>query len=159
MLRELTALPDGSFLAGTGHRPSKLGGHRPIVFTKLVEFAVNVLSVLRPSWLISGLALGWDQAIALAAFDLDIPVCGAVPFKGQERLWPEDSQALYNEILRHCAETVTVCSGDYSASKMFKRDRWMVDRGSHVLANWNGSPGGTGHTVHYAECGPTGRPL
>jgi hypothetical protein len=45
------------------------------------------------------MALGWDQAFAQACVDLEIPFVAAVPFHGQEKRWPRESQKYYNDLL------------------------------------------------------------
>jgi predicted Rossmann fold nucleotide-binding protein DprA/Smf involved in DNA uptake len=61
-------------LAFTGHRPSKLGGYGSDVDLKLTRLATKVLDDLKPEQVISGMALGWDQAVAFAAIRAKIPV-------------------------------------------------------------------------------------
>ena len=54
-------------IAATGHRPGKLGGHRQPVYDALRELAEEYFSEENPSLVITGMALGWDIAIAQAA--------------------------------------------------------------------------------------------
>ena len=79
-------------LAATGHRPDKLGGYSHDILVRLTEFAQHQIRVLGPEKVISGMALGWDQAVALATISLEIPLIAAIPFEGQESVWPEKSQ-------------------------------------------------------------------
>lgn len=137
-------------LAGTGHRPDKLGGYKEQVFTRLTDLAVKCLERYAPEKVISGMALGWDQAVAEAACIKSIPWVAAVPFEGQEGKWPEASQVKYRDLIAKATEIVVVCEGGYAAYKMIVRDKWMVDHCDAVLALWNGSDGGTGTTVKYA---------
>lgn len=53
-------------LAVTGHRPNKLGGYSKQAYRKLVKIAEVNLKKLNPDKVISGMALGWDQALAQA---------------------------------------------------------------------------------------------
>lgn len=53
-------------VAGTGHRPNKLGGYGDDVFERLVALARTYLWHMEPWHVISGMALGWDQALAQA---------------------------------------------------------------------------------------------
>jgi uncharacterized phage-like protein YoqJ len=46
---------------------------------------------------------------------------------------------------------VIVCEGGYHPDKLQKRNIWMVDRSTAVLALWDGSKGGTANCVKYAE--------
>lgn len=138
-------------VAGTGHRPNKLGGYGENVLYKLIQVAMVHLEQLKPDLVLSGMALGWDQALAIAAHQLKIPFVAVVPFAGQESQWPQGSQELYQNLLQLAEQTVVVCDGHYAAWKMMKRNEWLVDNCDVVLALWDGSPGGTSHTVSYAQ--------
>lgn len=133
----------------TGHRPDKLGGygtHEP-----LTALATWWLEALQPDTVISGMALGWDQAVAEAATRLGVPWCAAVPFEGQENRWPDASRAQYQRLLARAGSVVIVSPGGYSARKMHWRNEWMVDQSDLLCALWDGSDGGTGACVRYAE--------
>lgn len=138
-------------IAATGHRPQKLGGYGAHVDSKLRGLAQIWLQNNRPDGVISGMALGWDMAFAEAAIMLGITLHAAVPFRGQQSVWPCESQERYQQIL-NCARSITVvCEGDYAAHKMQVRNEWMVDRATRVLALWDGTPGGTHNCVMYAH--------
>ena len=137
-------------VAGTGHRPNKLGGYGVAAERRVFTTALRSLEHLKPERVISGMALGWDQALARAAVELGIPFVAAVPFEGQERMWPEPSQRRFRELLAQAAETVIVSPGSYSANAMQVRNIWMVGRCDRVLALWNGSTGGTHNCITYA---------
>lgn len=104
-----------------------------------------------PDEVISGVALGWDTAWAIAALRLGIDLTCAVPFEGQERAWPPQSQQRYHKILRKSHRVEIVCKGSYSAAAMQKRNEWMVDNSDRVVALWDGSSGGTGNCIKYAK--------
>lgn len=136
--------------AATGHRPEKLGGYG--VEPRLRNFARIQLARLKPSKVITGMALGWDQAVAAACVDLDIPYIAAVPFVGQEGQWPEAARKQYYYLINRSVQAVVVSPGSYSARAMETRNRWMVDRGDEVLALFDGFVGGgTANCIHYAE--------
>ena len=138
-------------VSATGHRPDKLGGYGDDVFDRLSRFAFSVLDKYESDTaIISGMALGWDQAVSKAALGHGMRLIAAVPFKGQESRWPLPSQARYQDLLAQASKVVVVCDGSYSAWKMHERNKWMVDRASEVLALWNGTDGGTKNCVDYA---------
>lgn len=138
-------------LAVTGHRSDKLGGYSTAAKGRLDGFARMFLSTLCPDKVYSGMALGWDISVATAAVDLSIPYISVVPFVGQEKKWPAESQKRYRELMEKAATRVDVCEGGYAAWKMQKRNEFMVDH-CHVLgALFNGSPGGTKNCVDYAD--------
>ena len=148
---------DPFVICGTGHRPPKLGGYGDKARADLIDFARRTLMVTledhphRDLKVISGMALGWDIALAQASVILGIPFIAAIPFVGQEKAWPQESQDFYNSVLALAEKKEIVCSGGYAPEKMLERNRWMVDNSSLVLALWDGSHGGTGHCVNYAK--------
>lgn len=157
-------------IAGTGHRPNKLGGYSDESFIKLYNIAYHWLEKNKPERVISGMALGWDQALAVAALDLKIKVIAAVPFRGQHLKWLKFNQDLYFDILSKVEKIQIVdrnitlllndkdqlkelfsAGNDYSIEKMQKRNEWMVDNCDKVLALWDGSSGGTANCIKYAD--------
>ena len=136
----------------TGHRPEKLGGYNipnPI-YTYVYNETIRILRELKPTKTISGMALGFDQLFSRACIDLDIPFIAAIPFSGQERKWPKESQDEYYKILAKAYEVVTVSSGGYHPKKMQIRNEWMVNNGNKGIACFDGTEGGTYNCVRYA---------
>lgn len=138
-------------IAGTGHRPQKLGGFSPLVTERLTDLAVAALKLYKPDRVISGGALGWDTAVALASLKLNIPLVLAVPFKGQESRWSDSQKQTYYDIGERASRVVVVSEGFYQPYKMQVRNCWMVDNSNMMLALWDGSRGGTGNCVRYAN--------
>lgn len=138
-------------LSATGHRPNKLGGYSGEARGRLVRLAMKSICEHRPTEIITGMALGWDTAVAVAACTLNIPYIAAVPFKGQENKWPEESVDLYRFLLSKAKNIVYVCEDGYAPWKMQKRNEWMVDNSETVLALWDGSNGGTANCIAYAR--------
>lgn len=137
-------------VAGTGHRPNKLGGFNNKAFLKLVKIAEDWIHTNKPEKIISGMAQGWDQALAQAAVNCGIPFIAALPFKGQEIRWSQKSQRYYNRLLSKAEQIVYVCDEGYEAYKMQLRNEWMVDNSNLVLAMWDGTTGGTLNCLKYA---------
>jgi len=146
-------------VAFTGHRPDKLGGYKlpNPTYNYVCQEIEKALLELKPKKVISGMALGVDQWAANIACKLNIPFIAAVPFQGQERMWPPASKSIYNKLLGRAEEVVIVCEGIYSPSKMQIRNEWMVDRCDQLIAIWDGTKGGTGNCVAYAL--DLGRPI
>lgn len=143
-------------IAGTGHRPDKLGGYGDDVHDALVSTAHEFLGnhhafVALIERVISGGALGWDQALAEAALRLNLPLTMALPFPGFWSKWPKRSQDYLELLASQADKIVYVCEEGYAPWKMQERNKWMVDNCSHVLALWNGTDGGTANCVRYAE--------
>lgn len=144
-------------VAGTGHRPNKLGGYSTEAKARLVRIAMRGLCRPHTTKAITGMALGWDTALAVACWTLNIPFTAAVPFRGQESRWPKESQELYHWLLDRAKEVVYVCDAGYAPWKMQVRNEWMIDNCDSVLALWDGSKGGTGNCIAYAD--KVGRPI
>lgn len=140
-------------LAGTGHRPPRLGlGYTSDDRKKLRNFIRPHLERLKPDQVISGGAQGFDQALAMVSFSLGIPYIVAVPFVGQEAKWPEEAKWYYQEILDRANRVEVVCEGGYANWKFAARDRWMVDNADGVITLYDGSgKSGTAITVEYAQ--------
>jgi uncharacterized phage-like protein YoqJ len=148
----------------TGHRPNKLGGYNESnaimtdVKTRLeraIDYTVDSLGI---TTFISGMALGVDMAAAELVLKwrdqfprYGIRLIAAVPFEGQERMWPDTSQDRRHDVLAQADAVEYVCEPGYAAWKMQKRNAWMVDNSSLVIAVWDGTKGGTGNCVEYAR--------
>lgn len=137
-------------VAGTGHRPNKLGGYNNESFLSLVSVAEEWLRENKPTKVISGMAQGWDQALAQAAINCGVPFIAAVPFEGQETRWSERGQKYFKKLLSKAESVEYVCEKGYAAYKMQVRNEWMVDNCDLVLAMWDGTEGGTGNCIKYA---------
>lgn len=148
-------------IAATGHRPEKLGGHDQMVRRALGGLATEYLHQTRPTTVISGMALGWDQAIAGAAIALRIHLVAVVPFVGQELRWPDEAQARYWRLLGEAHEVEILRTeppfGNEVHQAMQARNEWMVDHCDGVVALHDGSAGGTFNCIRYAEA--VGRPV
>jgi len=147
---------DRPIVACTGHRPKKLAPAPEcysIQFLKsLTKLAEKYLKQLNPYMVVSGMALGWDTAIAQAAIKLNIPLIAAIPFAGQERSWTVKDRERYKKLLKLAEQTIIVNTGGYSRENMMSRNHWMLDRSDTVLALWDGSSqGGTAEAIAYAK--------
>lgn len=137
-------------VAGTGHRPGKLGGYGTEAARKTYSVAEQWLLDRTPDVVISGMAIGWDQALASAAIGQGIELWAYVPFPGQDARWPMQSRKLYEWILER-AGTVRYVTDHFTRNAFQARNEAMVDNADIVLALWNGdSEGGTFNCVQYA---------
>jgi len=148
---------DYYYIAGTGHRPDKSGGSYEEYFNGELENQKNMcISYLNEKnksniKIISGMAQGWDTALALAAIELDLPLIAAIPCVCQASRWTGQSKEIYDFILSEVDEEY-VLSETYTAWCMNNRNYWMVDRCDEVMAYWNRKKkGGTYNCVTYAK--------
>jgi uncharacterized phage-like protein YoqJ len=142
-------------LAGTGHRPQGLDGYAPMAERKLETFVVRELAKIhaaRPiTHVISGMALGFDMALASAALELGIPLLAAVACIGQESPWTQPQKDKFNNLLERAGKVVIVCEGGFSAHKLQLRNEYMVRHADVLLALYSGKSGGTQNCVLYAQ--------
>ena len=138
----------------TGHRPEKL--HKPEEQIKK-DLEVAILQVVDDGFVtfISGMARGvdiWAAEIALRLRESNpaIHLVAASPYRGFENRWSADWQSRYNAILQH-ADLVRFVCPSYSRDCFQRRNEWMVDRSSRVIAVYNGEPGSTRNTIEYAK--------
>jgi uncharacterized phage-like protein YoqJ len=130
----------------------KLGGYNipNPTYNACYSALVNALKFIKPEKAISGMALGFDQWAASACIELNIPFIAAVPFVGQESIWPDKSKIIYNDLLLKAEETIIVSEGGYEAWKMQTRNEWIVDNSEIVIGCWDGTGGGTHNCIDYA---------
>lgn len=136
----------------TGHRPNKLGGYKvpnPI-YNSVMTGLNEALDEIKPQLLITGMALGVDQWAAELCILKGIPFLAAVPFEGQESVWPEHARHKYHFLLSKAQAIYIISPGMYTPEKMQVRNKWMVDNSNIVLPVYDGTDGGTGNCVKYA---------
>lgn len=145
----------------TGHRPDKLPwglDENSAECRKLrIQIAIQ-LEALHSAGIahfISGMALGCDLLFAEAVLAMreeydDVTLEAAIPCDSQANSWPEEQKERYNAILSSC-DTVTFVQHQYTPGCMLRRNRYMVDSSSVLLACFNGSSGGTMNTLLYAR--------
>jgi uncharacterized phage-like protein YoqJ len=148
-------------LCFTGHRPDKCGGWNPNnpiaknIKTKLEEAITQAIQEGYTSF-ISGGALGVDQWAAEIVLKLkeqnsNIKLIIARPFSSQASVWNQESKIIFKSICDRADEVVDVSEEPYAAWKLQKRNEYMVNRSSLVIAVWDGTAGGTANCVNYAK--------
>jgi len=142
----------------TGHRPNKLYGYnlKDSRWIKLKNQFKQLLKENECEEAISGMALGVDTVFALAVLELKnegypIKLHCAIPCKNHSCKWIKESQDLYEEILSKADIVKLVSEEEYKPWLMQKRNEYMVDLADKVIAVWDGSKGGTGNCVKYAD--------
>lgn len=149
-------------IAITGHRPNKLGNDYTMsnkmcvgIRARVTEYVIAFQKSLKDGeklTLITGMALGIDQMFAEIAISLNIPFIAAIPFKNQDRKWPEQSRTKYLNLLAKAHEIINVSGADdYKIEYMQDRNIWMVQHCDILIAVWDGTSGGTKNCVDYAD--------
>lgn len=136
----------------TGHRPDYKSGGDRWAMDHMVDVAKQALEILKPDVVYTGMALGWDTAIALACIELKIKFVAVVPFLGQESVWPAQSQRIYNELLEKADFMVVAGGVGYEGWKMHKRNGLLIQFGEEGLALYDETKekGGTASCVKEA---------
>ena len=144
----------------TGHRPDKLPwgtneeDGRCLALKESIARELEGLYRRGYRHFISGMARGADlyfveAALALRREHPDVTVEGAVPCQSQADRWPEPERARGRAALDAC-DLETMVQQNYDRFCMHRRDRYMVDRSSAILAAFDGTPGGTMYTLSCA---------
>ncbi len=138
----------------TGHRPEKLGVSESEA-VKALRAAIHDAYTSGYQTFISGMARGvdiWAAEIVLQEREKhpDIHLICVLPHPDFETRWKQEWQRRYTAILAKADLIKTVCP-TFSMSAYQKRNEWMVDHSSLVLAFYNGEPGGTANTIQYAR--------
>lgn len=79
-----------------------------------------------------------------------IKLIAIVPFEEQANSWKEENRELYFNTLAKCDDVITL-NTNHIQGCYHERNRYMVDHSSRLICYYNGSGGGTGYTVNYAE--------
>lgn len=137
----------------TGHRPEKLHIHESAVLAGLEHEIRNAIDDGFVTF-ISGMARGvdiWAAEIVIRLRDTGAPIhlIAASPYSGFESSWSPEWQHRYRSVLRS-ADLVRFVSPAYDSGCFQRRNKWMVDHSSRVIAVFNGEAGGTKNTIDYA---------
>ena len=127
-------------------------GHRQIDdYDRLYKSIVTNLNEIQPTHTISGMAIGADQLFSVICIRLSIPFIAAIPFKDQEKFWPDNIKKQYFKILEKAKEVVMVSEGGFTKNKYQIRNEYIVNNSDIMLAYWNGADSGTGNCIKYTE--------
>lgn len=152
--------------AFTGHRPERLswGGNeddaRCLALKQQLARLIGEACGAGCRTFVCGMARGCDlyfaeQVLQVRRMCAQIRLVAMIPCPSQPDMWPEREQARYRRLLAACDE-VRVLEPAYSEGCMLRRNRAMVDAADILITVYDGSGGGTGATVRYAEkCGVT----
>lgn len=144
----------------TGHRPEKLPWGSNEGDARCLRFKAELWSALQAAFVegyrhfICGMARGADLQFCEAALLLrelhpEVRVEAAVPFAGQADRWTPSERARYHSLLTRC-DFETVIQHSYSTGCLQRRNRYLVDHSSRLIAAYNGQGGGTLYTINYA---------
>lgn len=159
----LTGITSEDMQAGiigvTGHRPEKLYGYDLTEprWIKLKELFKKVLLKEKATAGVTGMALGTDQVFAMSVLELkeqgcNIKLIAMLPFKGYSCKWPQEAQALFNNMLGKADKiNYTGTSLQNVGYSLQKRNEALVDVVRKLICVWDGSPSGTKNCIEYAD--------
>ena len=136
--------------AVTGHRrlENKFDKYKLLsTLNQLIESGYSVF--------LTGMALGFDSECFKALYYLktkenkDVKIIACVPCRNQDKNFSPEKKTEYNEMLNR-ADKIVLLSENYTAYCMQKRNMFMVDNCSLLLAHLLKEKGGTANTVNYA---------
>jgi len=130
-----------------------VSGHRELMHPdKLIEAAVQTyFERLQPKKIITGMAIGFDQLVADVCIKMRIPFVAAIPFDGQESIWPEHAKRRFYELLLKANEIAVVCEGGFAKWKLLKRNEWIVNNSEGLIIYMVEKRSGTKHCSEFAE--------
>lgn len=144
----------------TGHRPEKLPWRRDEEDPRCLSLKARIVRALEDAYeagyrhFVCGMARGADfyfceAALALRARLGGVTVEAAIPCEEQAARWPEEDRERYFKLVGQC-DFETMVQRSYDRGCMLRRNRYMVDRSSLLIAVYDGMLGGTMYTLTYA---------
>jgi len=144
----------------TGHRPSKLpwgtdeSDVRCLTLKAKLRAAAESAILEGTEHFICGMAEGCDLYFCEIVLELkerypQITLEAAIPCPSQADRWSAASRERYRGLLSRC-DYETMVQAAYTPGCMQRRNRYMVDHASLLIAAHDGQPGGTRSTIEYA---------
>ena len=144
----------------TGHRPEKLPwgkneeDPRCILLKSKIRDAIEAAYAEGKRHFICGMARGCDFYFAEEVLELreeknDITLEAAIPCAVQSASWSKEQRARWETLVSAC-DRKTILQDRYTPDCMHRRNRYMVEQSSLVIAVYDGSDGGTRRTLEYA---------
>ena len=144
----------------TGHRPGKLPWRYNEEDLRCVSLKARIADAVEAAYqegfrhFLCGMALGCDLYFCECVLRLrqthpDVTVEAAIPCPSQADGWGEAQKSRYRDILARC-DYETMVQQSYTPGCMQRRNRYMVDHASLLIAVNDGARGGTRSTIEYA---------
>ena len=144
----------------TGHREENLpwrNDENDPMCIRLKELIADALESLYHSGIrhfICGMATRCNMYFCEAVIELrasheDITLEAAIHWKGQSNSWSDALKKRYSRLVADC-DYHTLVQESYTPDCLMRRNRYMVDNASVIIAAYSGKPGGTMSTMLYA---------
>lgn len=123
-------------ITGIAHAPERLHERSCLPSGELVYLAKMALKEYGATHVITSLALGWEQALAKAALEMEIPYTVALPYPGRDAEWDREARTLYLDLLARASGVVRV-SDTFSDTAMQECHEWCAEEADLVVALWD----------------------
>lgn len=139
----------------TGHRPESLylNADDGEIYSRILKAVENAVldgyTVFMCGGCRGGDFLFADAVLYAKTKYPEIKLCFALPCSDQANLWERADRDNYSRLL-DSADEIVCLSEKFTNGCMQKRNRYMVDRSTLLIAAYNGSAGGTEYTFNYA---------
>ena len=144
----------------SGYRPEKLPWGSDEEDSRCLRLKEKICDIVHALYAagkvhyICGMARGSDTYFCEAVLEMrdeypDVTVEAAIPCEEQAQKWSEEDRNRYFRLVHQC-DFETLISRNYTRDCMTKRNRYMVDNASVLVAVYDGKFGGTMHTIGYA---------
>ena len=144
----------------TGHRPGKLPWGEDEWDDRCVALKDRLTREVERAYdqgmrhFLCGMAQGADlyfceAVLAFRRVHPEVRIEAAIPCPGQASRWPAPQRERWTRLVAQC-DLETLVQPDYTPSCMARRNRYMVERSSMIIAVYDGMPGGTRQTLAYA---------
>ncbi len=147
----------------TGHRPQKLpwgfdeNDPRCSELKRRIRAAIRLAAAHGMTMFLSGMAMGTDMWCAEAVLEIkqempgrEIKLAAVIPHAGQEQRYPDNLKERYGMILSSADECIAL-QDHYTEGCMQRRNRYLVEHSSMLIAVYSGGSGGTKYTFDYAN--------
>ena len=144
----------------TGHRPEKLPWGEDETDPRCLELKARLDRAVEEAYdagmrhFLCGMARGADFYFCEAVLKLrearpGVTLEAVIPWEEQAARWGERDRDRYFDLVRRC-DRETMIQRHYDRGCALRRNRYMVDHASRVIAVYDGMMGGTMYTLTYA---------
>lgn len=138
-------------LGTSGHRALGEASFPKSAYNAIYEKTKSIFQELKPSRMITGMAVGWDTLVADLCVEMNIPFICALPFNGQEAYWSAYDRKHYNDLLAKAEKIEVINRAGWANWKYQTRNVWIVDHSDKMLFCYDGGiASGTKNCYDYA---------
>lgn len=123
-------------ITGIAPPPGRLYGKSRLAANELIYLASKALHNYKVSRIITPLEPGWDQALAKAALELNIPFTVSLPYPGRDSKMSAGAKITYYELLSRAEEVYLISEND-SPTALHDCLYWQLDQSDMGLVLWD----------------------